>query len=184
MADGRARPSVCGAEEPALPFPIFLQGIVEHGFGRGSKQLNCATANLPTSALDATPPDHRLTDTGVYFGWAQVRVHNDATYKAEDSAVHPMVMSVGWNPQFENPTQSVEVHILHHFAQDFYGREMRVCVLGYIRPERKYESLGTLHIFDADALMKDIETDKQVGQRSLARPAYEALRHAPAFAIA
>lgn len=34
-----------------------------------------------------------------------------------------------------------------------------------------------------DALMQDIETDKQVGQRSVARPAYEALRHAPEFAI-
>ncbi|CCU98497.1 unnamed protein product [Malassezia sympodialis ATCC 42132] len=175
MADGRARPLVCGGDEPAPPFPTFLCGIVEHGFGRGSKQLNCATANLPTSALEAAPAGHRLTDTGVYFGWAQVRVRGDASFHAEDSAVHPMVMSIGWNPQFENPTQSVEVHILHDFAHDFYGREMRVCVLGYIRPERKYESL--------DALMQDIETDKQVGQRSVARPAYEALRHAPEFAI-
>ncbi|WFD28226.1 riboflavin kinase [Malassezia nana] len=169
MADGRAqRPAVCGPGEPALPFPVFLCGAVEHGFGRGSKQLRCATANLPTSTLDTTPPDHRLTDTGVYFGWAQVRVRDDASFPAVDSDVHPMVMSVGWNPQFQNPTKSVEVHILHEFAQDFYGREMRVCVLGYIRPERKYESL---------------DTDKQVGLRSLARPAYEALRNAPEFAM-
>ena len=25
----------------------------------------------------------------------------------------------------------------------FYGEELQVCVVGYIRPERKFDSLGT-----------------------------------------
>lgn len=35
-----------------------------------------------------------------------------------------------------------EVHILHDFASDFYGLEIRVVVLGYVRPEYNYDSMG------------------------------------------
>ena len=35
-----------------------------------------------------------------------------------------------------------EVHILHEFASDFYGLEIRVVVLGYVRPEYNYDSMG------------------------------------------
>jgi hypothetical protein len=35
-----------------------------------------------------------------------------------------------------------EVHILHQFEDDFYGETMRMLVLGHIRPERNFDSLG------------------------------------------
>lgn len=35
-----------------------------------------------------------------------------------------------------------EVHIMHPFKHDFYGHEMSVLVLGYIRPELDYISKG------------------------------------------
>lgn len=41
---------------------------------------------------------------------------------------------------FKNYVQ--ETHILHEFQSDFYGYEMRVLVLGYIRPEFDYISRG------------------------------------------
>lgn len=53
---------------------------------------------------------------------------------------------------------------MHDFQSDFYGNEMRVLVLGYIRPELDYTS--------REALIDDIETDKKVALASLARPAY------------
>jgi len=37
---------------------------------------------------------------------------------------------------------SQEVHILHVYEHDFYGHEMTVVVLGYIRPELDYTSRG------------------------------------------
>ncbi|PWN52132.1 riboflavin kinase, partial [Violaceomyces palustris] len=58
-----------------------------------------------------------------------------------------------------------EVHIMHEFANDFYGLEIRVVVLGYIRPEYNYETM--------DALIEDIEMDKRVALNSLARPLYQ-----------
>ena len=35
-----------------------------------------------------------------------------------------------------------EIHIMHDFKSDFYGHEMKVIVLGYIRPELDYISRG------------------------------------------
>ena len=32
---------------------------------------------------------------------------------------------------------------MRKFEHDFYGKEMRVIVLGYIRPEYNYDSIGT-----------------------------------------
>lgn len=42
---------------------------------------------------------------------------------------------------------SQEVHILHEFPSDFYDQNMRVLVMGYIRPEKNYESVGTQSLF-------------------------------------
>ena len=49
--------------------PIQLHGDVTSGFGRGSKQLGFATANLPpeplAQQLEGLPK-------GVYFGWVRI----------------------------------------------------------------------------------------------------------------
>lgn len=37
------RPQVVGPESPEAPFPIFLVGEVQRGFGRGGKDLGCPT---------------------------------------------------------------------------------------------------------------------------------------------
>nr|CAG8611273.1 3027_t:CDS:2 [Entrophospora candida] len=57
-----------------------------------------------------------------------------------------------------------EVHIMHEFSEEFYGKELRVIVLGYIRPERDYISV--------DSLIQDINFDIKVAENSLARDSY------------
>jgi hypothetical protein len=37
------RPAVVGSDVPAEPYPLYLRGPVQHGFGRGSKDLGCPT---------------------------------------------------------------------------------------------------------------------------------------------
>lgn len=75
---------------------------------------------------------------------------------------------------------------MHPYPADFYGHDMRVVVLGYIRPEQTYESMGALRCVraDADALMADIDTDKRVGLASLQRPAYTKYKADPVFSQA
>ncbi|MCJ1402337.1 riboflavin kinase, partial [Xylographa trunciseda] len=77
---------------------------------------------------------------------------------------YPAVLSIGYNPFYKNTVRSVEVHVLHGFAHDFYGAHMNLLVLGFVRPEYDYVS--------KEALVADIWEDVAVARRSLAREAY------------
>lgn len=77
-----------------------------------------------------------------------------------------MVMSIGYNPFYNNTVRSAEVHVLHDFGRhDFYGVDMRLLILGYIRDEKNYDGV--------EALIQDIRTDCEVAKTSLARPAWK-----------
>ncbi|KLO12846.1 riboflavin kinase [Schizopora paradoxa] len=168
------RPEITGPDTPEAPYPIFLEGATQVGFGRGGKELGCPTANLPEESLASLSS---VLPTGVYYGYAQVlsKPDDESSLSTEDRAVFPMVMSLGWNPYYKNEKKSAEVHVLHEFKADFYDHHMKVAVLGYIRPELDYTT--------REALIEDIETDKRVGIRSLDRPAYQELAHNPFFTL-
>lgn len=51
-------------------------------------------ANFPEPVVDMLPADMQ---TGIYYGWAQV----------DGGQVHKMVMSVGWNPYYNNTKKSM-----------------------------------------------------------------------------
>lgn len=66
------------------------------------------------------------------YRWA--RLTAEAGQPPEDSEVHGMVMNIGRNPTVQDAGSiTVELHILHQFAQDFYGRPLKALVLGYLR---------------------------------------------------
>ena len=72
--------------------------------------------------------------------------------------IYPMVCSLGWNPQYNNKSRTLEVHILHHFDYDFYGSVIRIAICGYIRPEMRFESLQKL----IDTIHEDIRFAQNV----------------------
>lgn len=144
-------------------------------------QLGIPTANLP---VDATvTPWISDAKSGVYFGWAALELGKDhPNYKPSSSStspavkgesgenkggfcIFPMVMSIGYNPFYNNTVRSAEVHVLDKFAADFYGVNMRLLIVGYIRDEKNYDGL--------DALIEDINTDCEVARRSLERDAWK-----------
>ncbi|KAG8694476.1 riboflavin kinase [Ceratobasidium sp. 395] len=156
-----SRPAIVGPDEPAPPFPVVMRGAVQRGFGRGGRELGCLTANLPDESLD---PMTSVAKPGIYYGYARVHLEGPGVLE-EDKLVWPMVMSMGWNPYYKNEKLTAEVHIMHEYKDEFYGVDMSVVVLGYIRPELDYIS--------REALIEDIETDKRVALNSMGRPAYE-----------
>lgn len=37
-----------------------------------------------------------------------------------------------------------ETHVIHTFKEDFYGEVLSVVMVGYIRPEKSFDSLGKM----------------------------------------
>lgn len=135
--------------------PYFCRGEVIHGFGRGSKDLGIPTANFPTCVVEQLPAD---ISTGIYYGWARV----------DNGPVHKMVMSIGWNPYYKNTMKSMETHVIHQFKEDFYGQTLSVVMVGYIRPERGFDSL--------DALITAIHNDIEEAKQKLELPEHQKLK--------
>jgi riboflavin kinase len=57
---------------------------------------------------------------------------------------------------------------MHVFENDFYEEELRVIILGFIRPELNYVSVA--------ALIEDINFDIKVAHNSLDRESYREFR--------
>ena len=136
----------------------YVEGVVVHGFNRGSTLLGAPTANLSSADVDALLTD---LDSGIYFGWSRILrsslASKDATQELPGSYldVHPCVISVGYNPTFGDVKCKVfEVWILYDFlrpgsASDeapwkFYGHSLGVSVEGRIRDELVFSDIRQL----------------------------------------
>ncbi|AIO01927.1 riboflavin kinase/fmn adenylyltransferase-like protein [Leishmania panamensis] len=147
--------------------PWFLRGKVIHGFGRGGTQLGYPTANLELSepAIDFLKP----YDNFVFWGWGCVEAAVPSTEEPRNGDLSlaplgpfPFVMSVGNNPQFKNVDVSAEVHFLHKFDGDFYGRVVRILTLEAIRSQSAFTTL--------EELIKSIDDDVMFAGEHLKMP--------------
>lgn len=117
--------------------PFKLEGRVVKGEQRGRK-LNCKTANLDTSKSNIEK-DVNLRDAlnkceeGVYIGWAKI---------LGKKTIHKNVLSIGYNPHFENKNVTIESHLLHKFKNDFYDKKLKIIICGFIRPQYAFKSNG------------------------------------------
>jgi len=144
-----------GSADAVLPIaPVVMRGPVVKGFGRGAKELGIPTANLDVAALkfqvDSLAP-------GIYLGFAKLR-----------GEIYQQVMSIGWNPFFDNAKKTIEPWLLHDFGDDgdFYGEELELVVSAYLRPEADFTTL--------EALITRIHRDAEVAKTMLQR---EELKH-------
>lgn len=107
--------------------PYRLQGTVVTGFGRGSRELGWPTANLDPDSFKDKVED---SEEGVYIAWAQVVRKNGFI-----TPVYKSLVSIGWNPAYGNTGKSVEAYICSNFDENFYGAELRLVVVAYLRPQ-------------------------------------------------
>ncbi len=119
---------VAGAAE-ALGRPYAVRGVVVRGDQRG-RELGFPTANVPTGALTAVPPD------GVYAGTLR-RLDTGETY--------PAAISVGTNPTFDGVRgRRVESYVLDRTDLDLYGVEVEVGFVDRLRGMVAFESIDEL----------------------------------------
>ncbi|XP_022927266.1 bifunctional riboflavin kinase/FMN phosphatase isoform X1 [Cucurbita moschata] len=142
--------------ENTLPInPMYIGGPVVKGYGRGSKVLGIPTANLSTEGYSDVLLEH---PSGVYFGWAGLSTRG----------IFKMVASIGWNPFFDNAEKTIEPWLLHKFHEDFYDEDLRLVLVGYIRPEANFPNL--------ESLIAKIHEDGRIAERALDLPLYSKYR--------
>ena len=107
-----------------LGYPFFVTARVEHGDKRG-RELGYPTANLRLGA-----------DCGLKHGIYAVRV-------GLSGALYVGVASFGRRPTFDNGAVLLEV-FLFDFSADLYGAVLDVALIGWIRPELKFDSAADL----------------------------------------
>ena len=105
--------------------PYVIEGLVEHGDGRG-RTLGFPTANLAIE--NELVPAH-----GVYAVAVDVGEH----------LLLPGVANLGTRPTFGETNVAVEVHCLAGGA-DFYGKRVRCLFFKFLRPEMKFGSVEDL----------------------------------------
>jgi riboflavin kinase len=139
--------------------PVRLTAKVVKGFGRGSKDLGCPTANMDKVDL-GTALDN--LDNGVYAGWAMV----------DGRGPFKTVASIGFNPQYTDVEEKVvEPHLIHKFDEDFYGSTLRFLICGYLRPQWKFvDERGG---FNFPMLIEAIQSDIQLSENALGGGGYQ-----------
>jgi riboflavin kinase len=76
--------------------------------------------------------------------------------------VYPTAVSCGYNPQFANAARTLEPWVLADYGPgvEFYGEEIRLVIVGYLRPEAAFVSVP--------ALVEQIHADARDARRALA----------------
>ena len=119
---------VAGAAE-ALGRPYAVRGVVVRGDQRG-RELGFPTANVPTGAMSAAPPD------GVYAGWLR---------RLDTGESFPAAISVGTNPTFDGVRERrVESYVLDRTDLELYGVEVEVSFVERLRGMVAFESVEKL----------------------------------------
>lgn len=138
-----------------LKTPILLASTVAKGFGRGATLLGCPTANMPLSELGEAAEQ---LEAGIYSGWAQILDGGgvDGPKSPAPNTVFKAVTSIGWNPYFDNKEKTVEPHLIHSFAEDFYGCRLKLLVCARLRDEKNFDSMEAL----IEAIQQDIRDTK------------------------
>ena len=124
-----------------LGYPYFVSGEVLHGRHMGGRLLFPTTNLIPTTRK-LLPPN------GVYVS----RTH------LEDGRILGGMTNIGYKPTVGEKFRGVETY-LYDVDEDLYGADIRVELLHFIRPERKFESL--------DALREQMEKDIACGKEFL-----------------
>ena len=113
------------AANALLGWQFSFAGTVQHGHARG-RDLGYPTANM------VLPPAADLAQ-GIYA----------VRYLRPDGSLHGGVASYGRRPTFDNGQPLFET-FLFDFSGDLYGETALVALVGFIRPEERFENAETL----------------------------------------
>jgi hypothetical protein len=127
---------------------IILEGKIVPGFKRGSKLLGVPTANMEIN--ENILIKLKSITTGVYYGSLRFKINDDKVYKG--------VLSIGYNPYFNNDQKTIEVFLIDYEGEDFYDEVVELKITGFVRPEASFENFSEL----VTAITYDIITSNEI----------------------
>ena len=122
------------AANQLLGYPFFFSGVVVKGDQLGR------TLGYPTANLEITNKEKLTPGDGIYAVEAVLLPTDQSLF--ETPRLKGM-MSIGIRPTVGGKLRTIEVN-LFDFNDDIYGRELRVFVKKYLRPEVKFDGLPAL----------------------------------------
>src|SRR5262245_31437210 len=147
--------------------PWEIEGRVEHGEALG-RELGFPTANLMLG-------DYLQPALGIYAVKAGIDEGRGTVWR--DGAT-----SIGYRPTIGGTQVLLEVH-LFDYDGDLYGRHLRVALIDYLRPEKKFDGLDSLRAqIAADCVEAQARLASYAGPPPAAVPEIGAPRQAAAEA--
>lgn len=120
----------------------MIKGTIVTGFKRGSKFLGIPTANIEysdiigCSLLDLIP--------GAYYGVFKFKTNKNNYDLINLDIPYKAVLSIGYNPYFENNIKTIEVFLIEYDGLDFYGEEVELEITNFIRCESNFDNFKDL----------------------------------------
>lgn len=122
------------AANQLLGYPFFFSGVVVKGDQLGR------TLGYPTANLEVTNKEKLTPGDGIYAVEAVLLPTDQSLFGTPGLKG---MMSIGIRPTVGGKLRTIEVN-LFDFNEDIYGRELRVFVKKYLRPEVKFDGLPAL----------------------------------------
>ena len=121
---------------------ITLEGKIVSGFQRGSGQLGIPTANIEMNNENLLKVKKLIN--GSFYGEFVFKSNNKKNENVEIGKKYKAVLSIGFNPHFDNATKTIEVFLIDFKGGDFYGEEALIDIEGYSRSEESFSGLPEL----------------------------------------
>lgn len=121
---------------------ITLEGKIVSGFQRGSKQLGIPTANIEMTEENSKKIKKLIN--GTLFGRMSFKTNKKNNKNIEINKKYKSVLSIGYNPTFNNQTKTIEVFLINFEGGDFYDDEVSLIIDGYSRSEMRFSGLPEL----------------------------------------
>ena len=115
-----------------LGYDYFFEGKVIDGNKLGR------TLGYPTANLEIENKNKLIPANGIYAVKVSIGKENENPDRFIPESDHYGMMSIGIRPTIGDNKKMIEVNIFD-FDADIYGRNLRVYVTHYLRPEEKFE---------------------------------------------
>lgn len=121
---------------------ILIEGKVVNGVKRGSKLLGIPTANIEMNEINTKIITNHIN--GVYFGTITFKTNLKNNPQIDKMKTYKGVLSIGYNPFFNNKVKTIEVFLIDYKGKDFYEDEVSLLIDGYSRSEENFANLSEL----------------------------------------